>query len=66
MGEDLSYSDVLLHLTSELKSNFISQETDINMKTDVEVMDHGLQYRRGYHHDLSPLPSGVYKSHYIS
>lgn len=42
MGEDLSYSDVLLHLASELKSNFISQETDINMKTDVEVMHHGL------------------------
>lgn len=27
VGEYLSYSDVLLHLASELKSNFISQET---------------------------------------
>lgn len=42
VGEDLSYSDELLHLASELKSNFISQETNINMKTDVEGMDHGL------------------------
>lgn len=43
VGEDLSYpTNLLLHLASELKSNFISQETDSNMKTDVEVMDHGL------------------------
>lgn len=53
VGEDLSYSDELLHLASELKSNFISQETDISMKTDVEAMDDGLSYRWGYHHDLS-------------